>query len=196
MSHTNRHADDATKLTYPAHQHMAEWFIFKDLLRPSHERVGSPVVRVDDPEEAELFYVPFFSSLSMIVTRLSWPDMASGGPGYSDEKTQEALVKWLEKQEYWRRNNGRDHVIVASDPNAYHRVIDKVKNCVFLLAGFGRLRPDQGSLLKDVVAPYMHRVRSYQGDVGVENRNTLLFFMGARYRKEVTTEFVEDLTRK
>ena len=98
---------------------------------------------------------------------------------------QEALVEWLEKQEYWKRNSGRDHVIVASDPNAMYRVIDRVRNAVLLVSDFGRLRPDQGSLVKDVVVPYSHRIRTYQGDAGVEDRNTLLFFMGNRYRKEV-----------
>lgn len=99
-------------------------------------------------------------------------------------------MEWLEEQEYWKRNNGRDHVIVASDPNAMYRVIDRIKNCVLLVSDFGRLRPDQGSLVKDVVVPYSHRIRTYAGDVGVADRNTLLFFMGNRYRKEVLSSFV------
>lgn len=76
-------------------------------------------------------------------------------------------------------------MIVASDPNAMYRVIDRVRNAVLLVSDFGRLRPDQGSLVKDVVVPYSHRIRTYPGDVGVEDRKTLLFFMGNRYRKEV-----------
>lgn len=106
-------------------------------------------------------------------------------PAYSDAENQEALVEWLEDQEYWKRNNGRDHVIIASDPNALYKVIDRVKNSVLLVADFGRLRQDQGSIVKDVVIPYSHRIRTYEGDVGLDNRNTLLFFMGNRYRKEV-----------
>lgn len=106
-------------------------------------------------------------------------------PAYSDEETQEALVDWLEAQEYWKRNDGRDHVLVASDPNALFKVIDKIKNSVLLVCDFGRLRPDQGSLIKDLIVPYSHRVNTYTGQIGVENRNTLLFFMGNRYRKEV-----------
>ncbi|XP_057756778.1 probable arabinosyltransferase ARAD1 [Arachis stenosperma] len=175
-----------SSLKYPGHQHMAEWYLFSDLTRPDSERSGSPVVRVVDPEEADLFFVPFFSSLSLIVNPIR---PAGSGPGpekpaYSDEENQEALVEWLEAQEYWKRSNGRDHVIVASDPNAMYRVLDRVRNCVLLVADFGRLRPDQGSLVKDVVVPYSHRIRSYDGDVSVENRKTLLFFMGNRYRKE------------
>ncbi|MED6219131.1 putative arabinosyltransferase arad1 [Stylosanthes scabra] len=173
-------------LKYPGHQHMAEWYLFSDLIRPESERSGSPIVRVTDPEEADLFFVPFFSSLSLIVNpnRPAGSGLGAEKPAYVDEETQEALVEWLEMQEYWKRSNGRDHVIVASDPNAMYRVLDRVRNCVLLVADFGRLRPDQGSLVKDVVVPYSHRIRSYDGDVSVENRKTLLFFMGNRYRKE------------
>ncbi|KAF4377375.1 hypothetical protein F8388_013721 [Cannabis sativa] len=179
--------DDLTKLNYPGHQHMAEWHLFKDLLRPNSERTGSAVVRVSDPDDAELFYVPFFSSLSLNVNPsrpAAEPGLDPVRPAYNDEETQEALVEWLEAQEYWKRNDGRDHVIIASDPNALYRVIDSVKKSVLLVSDFGRLRRDQGSLVKDVILPYSHRVNIYQGDIGVENRNTLLFFMGARYRKE------------
>lgn len=165
---------------------MAEWYLFSDLSRPESKRAGSPAVRVLDPDDADLFFVPFFSSLSLIVNPARPAGSGSGAekPVYSDEENQEALVEWLERQEYWKRSNGRDHVIVASDPNAMYRVIDQVKNCVLLVSDFGRVRPDQGSLVKDVVVPYSHRIRTYEGDVGVDNRNTLLFFMGNRYRKE------------
>ncbi|KAI9199145.1 hypothetical protein LWI28_028233 [Acer negundo] len=176
---------DVSSLKYPGHQHMGEWYLFSDLNRPEEDRLKSPVVRVTDPDEADLFYVPVFSSLSLIVN--------TGGGGasssetvrrYSDEEMQEELVEWLEKQEYWRRNNGWDHVIIAGDPNAMLRVMYRVKNAVLLLSDFGRLRPDQSSLVKDVIIPYSHRINTYTGDLGVQNRNTLLFFMGNRYRKE------------
>ncbi|PON34573.1 Exostosin-like [Parasponia andersonii] len=187
LARGGRPVDDVTKLKYPGHQHMAEWHLFRDLLRPDLERIGSSVVRVSEPDDADLFYVPFFSSLSLIVNPVrpaAEPGLDPVRPAYSDEETQEALVEWLEAQEYWKRNNGRDHVIVASDPNALYRVIDSVKKSALLVSDFGRLRRDQGSLVKDVILPYSHRVNVYQGDIGVENRNTLLFFMGARYRKE------------
>lgn len=166
---------------------MAEWYLFSDLVRHESDRRGSPIARVLDPDEADLFYVPFFSSLSLIVNPIRPPGSTDvvEKPVYSDEENQDALVEWLEGQEYWKRNYGRDHVIVASDPNALYRVIDKVKNSVLLVSDFGRLRPDQGSVVKDVILPYSHRIRVYEGDVGLKNRNTLLFFMGNRYRKEV-----------
>lgn len=184
MARGGRPVDDVTLLKYPGHQHMAEWYLFSDLIRPEPERVGSPVVRVLDPDEADLFYVPYFSSLSLIVnpTRPS-PDRSRAL--YSDEENQDALVEWLEDQEYWKRNNGRDHVIIAQDPNALYRAIDRIKNSVLLVSDFGRLKTDQASLVKDVIVPYSHRISTYNGDLGVDKRKTTLFFMGARYRKEV-----------
>ncbi|KAJ4821993.1 putative arabinosyltransferase arad1 [Turnera subulata] len=180
-----RGSSDPSKATYPGHQHMGEWYMFADLNRPQEERLGSPVVKVNDPEEADLFYVPVFSSLSLIVNPSRPGGAASGSvPEYSDEKMQEELVEWLEKQEYWKRNKGRDHVIMAGDPNALYRVLDRVRNAVLLLSDFGRVRPDQGSLVKDVIVPYSHRINTYNGEISVENRNTLLFFMGNRYRKD------------
>ncbi|XP_050367245.1 probable arabinosyltransferase ARAD1 [Argentina anserina] len=185
LARGGRPSDDLSSLKYPGHQHMGEWYLFKDLLQPESGRVGSPVVRVLDPDDADLFFVPFFSSLSLIVNT----NRQAAGSGelpaaYSDEENQVALVEWLEAQEYWKRNSGRDHVIMASDPNALYKVLDSVKNAVLLVCDFGRLKPDQGSLVKDVIVPYSHRINTYNGDISVENRNTLLFFMGNRFRKE------------
>ncbi|XP_073025555.1 probable arabinosyltransferase ARAD1 isoform X1 [Primulina eburnea] len=177
--------DDAQK-RYPGNQHSAEWYLFSDLNHPIEERVESAVTRVHDPEEADLFYVPFFSSLSLVVnpnrpaTVSSFPD----GNTYSDEQTQEDLIDWLENQVYWKRNKGRDHVFICQDPNALYKVIDTVKNGVLLVSDFGRLGRNQASLVKDVILPYSHRIKTYQGDIGIENRKALLFFMGNRYRKE------------
>ncbi|KAL6196963.1 hypothetical protein ACLB2K_032576 [Fragaria x ananassa] len=141
----------------PAH---GGWYLFKDLHKPESDRVGSPVARVLDPEEADLFYVPFFSSLSLIVNTNRQAAGSGERPAvaYRDEENQEALMEWLE-EEQWTRS-------------------------FLLVCDFGRLKPDQGSLVKDVIVPYSHRINTYTGDISVENRNTLLFFMGNRFRKE------------
>ncbi|CAL5345597.1 unnamed protein product [Camellia sinensis] len=175
--------DDVSVLKYPGHQLPAEWYLFADLNRP--DRTGSPVTRVLDPAEADLFYVPFFSSLSLAVNPIRAVNMAGDGLGYVDEEMQEGLIEWLEEQGYWKRNNGWDQVIICQDPNALYKVVDRVKNGVLLVSDFGRLEHDQGSLVKDVILPYSHRIKTFDGDVGVESRKSLLFFMGNQYRKEV-----------
>lgn len=177
---------DVLKLKYPGNQHPAEWYLFHDLTRPESERVGSPVIRVMDPDEADLFYVPFFSSLSLVVNPIRPAGSVGPTVEYNDEVMQERLVEWLEDQVYWKRNNGWDHVFICQDPNALYKVVDRVKNGVLLVSDFGRLGRDQASLVKDVILPYSHRINTFKGDVGVEKRKSLLFFMGNRYRKEVT----------
>ena len=172
------------KLKYPSHQHSLEWHLLLDLTRPENERTGSPVIRVMDPNEADLFYVPFFSSLSWVVSRTHFANGSGPVNKYSDSETQEELVTWLEGQEYWRRNKGRDHVLVCQNPNALTRVMDRVKNAVLLVSDLGRVRPDHSSLVKDVVVPDSHRISAYNGDVGAEDRKSL-FFMGNRFRKGV-----------
>ncbi|XP_057971672.1 probable arabinosyltransferase ARAD1 isoform X2 [Malania oleifera] len=170
-------------LKYPGNQHSAEWWLFSDLTRASRPD-SSPVVRIFDPDEADLFFVPFFSSLSLVVNPIRPSAAVAGGPVYSDEEMQEGLIEWLEEQPYWRRNSGWDHVFICQDPNALYRVIDRVKNGVLLVSDFGRLRSDQASLVKDVILPYSHRINTFNGEIGVEGRKSLLFFMGNRYRKE------------
>ncbi|KAA8544647.1 hypothetical protein F0562_019431 [Nyssa sinensis] len=174
--------EDVTKLTYPGNQHPAEWYLFLDMIRANRD--GSPVIRVLDPEEADLFYVPFFSSLSLVVNPIRQASVIGDGPIYSDEEMQDGLIEWLEEQVYWKRNNGRDHVIICQDPNALYKAVDRVKNGVLLVSDFGRLGRDQASLVKDVILPYSHRISTFNGDIGIENRKSLLFFMGNRYRKE------------
>lgn len=175
---------DDSELKYPGNQHSAEWYLFSDMLKDEKSRVNAAVVRVFDPEEADLFYVPFFSSLSLVANPVRAANGGDGVVSYSDEKMQEELIDWLEEQVYWKRNNGRDHVFICQDPNALYKVIDRIKNGILLVSDFGRLRSDQASLVKDIILPYSHRINSYKGDVGLENRKSLLFFMGNRYRKE------------
>ncbi|XP_052203277.1 probable arabinosyltransferase ARAD1 [Diospyros lotus] len=175
--------DDVSELKYPGNQHSAEWHLFADLNR--NDLSGSPITRVFDPAQADLFYVPFFSSLSLVVNPIRpAASVAGDGPTYSDEEMQEALIEWLEGQPYWKRNNGWDHVFICQDPNALYKVVDRVKNSVLLVSDFGRLARARASLVKDVILPYSHRIRTFDGDVGIESRKSLLFFMGNRYRKE------------
>lgn len=177
----NTDLNELKKLKYPGNQHSAEWYLFSDLIR--EDRVESEIVRALDPDEADLFYVPFFSSLSLVVNPAN-KVVESGSRVYSDEEMQESLMEWLEGHVYWKRNNGWDHVFICQDPNALYKVIDRVKNGILLVSDFGRLRGDQASLVKDVILPYSHRINSFNGDVGVGERKSLLFFMGNRYRKE------------
>jgi hypothetical protein len=177
---------DVANLKYPSHQHSAEWHLLLDLTRDERDRVGSPVMRVSNPEEADLFYVPFFSSLSWVASKIRSLNGSVRSTKPWDAEAQEELVAWLEEQEHWRRSQGRDHVVMCQNPNALRRVKDRIKNAVWVVSDSRRVRPHHLSLAKDVVVPYSHRVSTYHGGIGVEKRKTLLFFVGNRYRPGVT----------
>ncbi|TXG48295.1 hypothetical protein EZV62_027589 [Acer yangbiense] len=179
-------------LHYPIHQHSAEWHLFHYLSKPPSKRVGSVVTRVSDPEAADLFFVPFFSSLSTIVNKTEWfihgsdRERRDVNYNYNNEAVQEELVEWLEEQYYWQRNRGWDHVFVAQSSNALGRVMEKIQKGMLLVSDPGR-----ASLIKDVLIPYSHRITAYGGPIVVENRKTLLFFKGNRFQRGVSQSQVE-----
>ncbi|WVZ14486.1 hypothetical protein V8G54_012052 [Vigna mungo] len=76
-------------------------------------KVYMTIIRVQNSSEADIVYVPFFSSLSY--NRYS--------KGKKNEKKngnkimQEKLVKHLTTQEQWKRSGGKDHLILAHHPN-------------------------------------------------------------------------------
>lgn len=177
--------NDDSELRYPGNQHSAEWWLFSHLssMDDEEEISNTSIIRTLDPNHADLFFVPFFSSLSLVVNPPG-RQIIGNKESYSDERMQGELVLWLERQPYWRRYRGRDHVIICQDPNALYKVIDNFKNSVLLISDFGRLKAQHASLVKDVVLPYSHRISSFNGDAGVGHRDSLLFFMGNRFRKE------------
>ena len=81
---------------------------------------------------------------------------------------------------------------------ALFTILPRLRNAMLLLSDFGRVPPGTASLSKDVILPYVHRISTYTqeeeerdrakgvGGPGNGTRSTLLFFMGNRYRKDVS----------
>ncbi|XP_072150045.1 probable arabinosyltransferase ARAD1 isoform X2 [Setaria viridis] len=140
-------------------------------------------VRVRDPDDAEAFFVPFFSSLSFNVhgRNMTDPDTEA------DRLLQVELMDILWKSKYWQRSAGRDHVIPMHHPNAFRFLRNMVNASILIVADFGRYTKELASLRKDVVAPYVHVVASFIDDDApdpFEARHTLLFFRGRTVRKD------------
>ncbi|KMT05297.1 hypothetical protein BVRB_7g174350 [Beta vulgaris subsp. vulgaris] len=82
------------------------------LLEPIfHKRIVKHPCRVENVEDAKVFYVPFYGSLDMLKTHFSQVK------GKEDSQMQvhklsKDIVAWLKEQETWRRNFGLDHVFV------------------------------------------------------------------------------------
>ncbi|KAL3649879.1 hypothetical protein CASFOL_006282 [Castilleja foliolosa] len=164
-------------------QHSVEYWLMASLLYEGNDESGSSreAVRVGDPEYADVFFVPFFSSLSFNVHVRHMAEVNT-----VDEKLQLEMVNILKASDYWKRSGGRDHVIPMHHPNAFRHYRDEVNASIFIVADFGRIM-NISRLAKDVVGPYPHMVESYISDDQEDpykSRETLLFFRGRTKRKD------------
>ncbi|KAK6160397.1 hypothetical protein DH2020_003778 [Rehmannia glutinosa] len=164
-------------------QHSVEYWMMASLLYEGNDESGSTreAVRVMDPESADVFFVPFFSSLSFNVHVRNMAELNT-----VDEKLQLEMVNILKASDYWKRSGGRDHVIPVHHPNAFRHYRDDINASIFIVADFGRIM-NISRLAKDVVAPYPHMVESYiseNQEDPYKSRETLLFFRGRTKRKD------------
>ncbi|CBI27633.3 unnamed protein product, partial [Vitis vinifera] len=165
-------------------QHSVEYWMMASLL---YDGGGGnetrEAVRVWDPEMADAFFVPFFSSLSFNTHghNMTDPDTEF------DRQLQIDILKILRESKYWQRSGGRDHVIPMHHPNAFRFFREQVNTSILIVADFGRYPKEISNLRKDVVAPYVHVVDSFTDDNSpdpYESRTTLLFFRGRTIRKD------------
>ncbi|GFP99390.1 probable arabinosyltransferase arad1 [Phtheirospermum japonicum] len=165
-------------------QHSTEYWLTLDLLASNTQNVIRPcsAIRVMDPSEANLIFVPFFSSLSYNRhSKRHDKEKASG-----DRILQEKLLAFLKGRKEWKKSGGKDHLIVAHHPNSMLIARKKLGSCMFVLSDFGRYTARIANLKKDVIAPYKHMVRTIPGDesASFDERPTLVYFQGAIYRKD------------
>lgn len=167
-------------------QHSIEYWLTLDLLaseNPGIPRAGS-AIRVRNSSDADVIFVPFFSSLSYNRYSKVNPHQKKS----RNKMLQDKLVKYVTSQKEWKRSAGRDHVILAHHPNSMLDARMKLWPAMFILADFGRYPPTIANVDKDVIAPYKHVIRSYINDSSdFDSRPTLLYFQGAIYRKDVCT---------
>lgn len=164
-------------------QHSPEYWLTLDLLVPAMLERNSlcTAILVENPKDADVFFVPYFSSLSYNkYTRSEGTDGTD-----RNVELQEKLVRILLRQNPWRRSGGRNHVIVMHHPNSLHVAREQLRNAMFIVADFGRYSPQVANVGKDVVAPYRHVVPSFKADDSTyDSRTTLLYFQGVIVRKE------------
>jgi len=165
-------------------QHSIEFWLTLDILASEFPQASKArtVIRVQNSSEADIIYVPFFSSLSYNRFSKGKPNEKKNG----NKILQEKLVKHLTAQEEWKRSGGKDHLILAHHPNSMLEARMKLWPATFILSDFGRYPPNIANVEKDVIAPYKHLIPSYLNDNSTfDTRPTLLYFQGAIYRKDV-----------
>ncbi|KAG2579019.1 probable arabinosyltransferase ARAD1 [Panicum virgatum] len=171
-------------------QHSVAYWLVLDILSSTlppggggAARGGQPcvAVRVTNASLADVFFVPFFASLSY--NRHS--KLRRGERVSRNRALQAELVKYLARREEWRRWGGKDHLIVPHHPNSMMEARKKLSAAMFVLSDFGRYSPDVANLKKDVIAPYNHVVRSLGDDESpaFDQRPVLAYFQGAIHRK-------------
>ncbi|XP_019162886.1 PREDICTED: probable arabinosyltransferase ARAD1 isoform X2 [Ipomoea nil] len=164
-------------------QHSIEYWLTLDLLYSEfvENTSGRTAVRVCNSSEADVVFVPFFSSLcNNRFSRLKPHQKTS-----MNALLQEKLVTFLTAQEEWKRSGGKDHIVLAHHPNSLMDARSKLWPAMFILSDFGRYPPSVANVEKDVIAPYKHVIGNYVNDSSdFDSRPTLLYFQGAIYRKD------------
>ncbi|AEE78026.1 putative protein [Arabidopsis thaliana] len=164
-------------------QHSIEYWLTLDLLASEYENAPRSVAakRVYNSSEADVIFVPFFSSLSYNRFSKVNPHQKTS----RNKDLQGKLVTFLTAQEEWKRSGGRDHVVLAHHPNSMLDARNKLFPAMFILSDFGRYPPTVANVEKDVIAPYKHVIKAYENDTsGFDSRPILLYFQGAIYRKD------------
>ncbi|KAK7404295.1 hypothetical protein VNO78_05075 [Psophocarpus tetragonolobus] len=155
-------------------QHSIDYWLWADLIAPQSDRLLSSVVRVHRQHQADLFYVPFFTTISFFLM---------------DKQPCKALyreaLKWITDQPAWKRSGGRDHILPVHHPWSFKSVRRYVKNAIWLLPDMDSTgnwyKPGQVFLEKDLILPYVPNVDLCDARCLSETnpkRDTLLFFRG------------------
>lgn len=165
-------------------QHSIEYWLTLDLLSSNAPDVVRPcsAIRVKNSSQADVIFVPFFSSLSY-----NRHSKVSGKEKVSvNRMLQNKLVQFLWGQVEWKRLGGKDHLIIAHHPNSMLDARSKLGSAMFVLADFGRYPVEIANIGKDIIAPYRHLVRTISNDESApfDKRPILVYFQGAIYRKD------------
>lgn len=169
-------------------QHSVEYWLTLDLLASETPEIKRPcssaAIRVKNSNEADIVFVPFFASLSYNrKSKLRGNETISG-----DRLLQERLVEFLKSQDEWKRFDGKDHLIIAHHPNSLLYAKNFLGSAMFVLSDFGRYSSANANLEKDIIAPYLHVVKTISNNESApfEKRPVLAYFQGAIYRKDVS----------
>ncbi|XP_073125267.1 probable arabinosyltransferase ARAD1 isoform X2 [Henckelia pumila] len=138
-------------------QHSIEYWLTLDLLNSEFTKNlgGRSAIRVHNSSEADVVFVPFFSSICYNRYSKLKPNQKRS----INSLLQEKLVTFLTAQDEWKRSGGNDHIVMAHHPNSLLDARTKLWPAMFILSDF-----DDAS--------------------DFDSRKTLLYFQGAIYRKD------------
>ncbi|PWA57878.1 exostosin family protein [Artemisia annua] len=178
FSDTFRETVNLTSNGSPVHrlieQHSVDYWLWADLIAPESERLLKSVVRVHRQEDADLFYVPFFTTISYFLLETQ-----------KCKTLYREALKWVTDQPAWKRSEGRDHIFPIHHPWSFKTVRKFVKKAIWLLPDMDSTgnwyKPGQVSLEKDLILPYVPNLDLCDAKCLSESaskRTTLLYFRG------------------
>uniref|UniRef100_A0A0D9V6Z7 NAC domain-containing protein n=1 Tax=Leersia perrieri TaxID=77586 RepID=A0A0D9V6Z7_9ORYZ len=103
-------------------QHSVDYWLWADLIAPESQRLLKNVIRVQQQEEADIFYIPFFTTISYFLLEKQ-----------ECKALYREALKWITDQPAWQRSEGRDHVIPVHHPWSFKSVRKFVKKAIWLL---------------------------------------------------------------
>ncbi|XP_010671116.2 probable arabinosyltransferase ARAD1 [Beta vulgaris subsp. vulgaris] len=174
-------------------QHSIDYWLWADLIAPESERLLKNVIRVYKQDEADIFYIPFFTTISFFLL----------------EKQQckalyREVLKWVTDQPAWKRSGGRDHILPVHHPWSFKTVRRFMKTAIWLLPDMDSTgnwyKPGQVYLEKDLILPYVPNLDFCDASCLRENesrRTTLLFFRGRLKRNaggKIRSQLVSELS--
>ncbi|XP_062207202.1 probable arabinosyltransferase ARAD1 isoform X1 [Phragmites australis] len=173
-----RETDNLTSNGSPVHrlieQHSIDYWLWADLIAPESQRLLKSVIRVQRQEEADIFYVPFFTTISYFLLEKQ-----------ECKALYREALKWVTDQPAWQRSEGRDHIISVHHPWSFKSVRRFVKKAIWLLPDMDSTgnwyKPGQVYLEKDVILPYVPNIEFCDSKCVSETqskRSILLFFRG------------------
>ncbi|KFK25917.1 hypothetical protein AALP_AA8G180000 [Arabis alpina] len=194
---TYKETSNATSNGSPVHrlieQHSIDYWLWADLISPESERRLKSVVRVHQQQDADFFYVPFFTTISFFLLekqqcKALYREMLKNVKilsGHPNSLLHVEALKWVTDQPAWKRSEGKDHIFPIHHPWSFKSVRKYVKNAIWLLPDMDSTgnwyKPGQVSLEKDLILPYVPNVDNCDAKCLSESapkRTTLLFFRG------------------